>query len=129
MPLPSDVCATGWAGVLQLATDAIGISGRHRLIGLPTLLLDVPISTEADLAFVTALAAAFKVEDLDLWSVARGPDGASTGGVHGEFVNYAAVASGTDRGSGAATRNGQGRRGRAGGWPDRSPGVRPLSDW
>ena len=84
-----------WSGVLQLATDAIGNPDRHRLIGLPTLLLDVPVSTEAELAFVTALAAAapgmlatipaadaatlgrfrdrlgFKIEDLDQSRVAR----------------------------------------------------------
>src|SRR5829696_676899 len=47
-----------WPGVLQLATDAIGSSDRHRLIGLPTLLLDMAITTEAEFAFVTALLAA-----------------------------------------------------------------------
>jgi hypothetical protein len=44
-----------WSGVLQLATDAIGSPDRHRLVGLPTLLLDVAIATEAEFAFVTAL--------------------------------------------------------------------------
>jgi ATP-dependent helicase/nuclease subunit B len=92
-----------WAGVLQLATDSMSASHRHRLIGLPTLLLDVPISTEAELAFVTALAAAipgmlatipaadaatlvrfrdrlgFNVEDLDQLLVPADPDTASTG--------------------------------------------------
>ena len=34
-----------WPGVLQLATDAIESPDRHRLIGLPTLLLDVPIAS------------------------------------------------------------------------------------
>jgi ATP-dependent helicase/nuclease subunit B len=47
-----------WSGVLQLATDAIGSSDRHRLVGLPTLLLDMAITTEAELAFVTAILAA-----------------------------------------------------------------------
>jgi ATP-dependent helicase/nuclease subunit B len=92
-----------WSGVLQLATDAIGSPNRHRLIGLPTLLLDVAIATEAELAFVTALLAAapaalttapaadvatigrfrdrlgFKVEDLDHVPVAGEHDEASTG--------------------------------------------------
>jgi ATP-dependent helicase/nuclease subunit B len=91
-----------WPSVLQLTTDAIGSPDRLRLIGLPTLLLDVPIATEAELAFVAALAAAApamlatiptadaatlgrfrdllgcKVEDLDQSPVAREP-GASTG--------------------------------------------------
>src|SRR5262245_10158324 len=31
-----------WPGVLQVATDAIGGPDRHRLVGLPTVLLDVP---------------------------------------------------------------------------------------
>jgi hypothetical protein len=80
---------TDWPGTLELATNAIAELDRHRLVGLPTLLLDVSISTEAEFAFVTALAAAapemlaaipaadlatrerfrdrlgFKVEDLD----------------------------------------------------------------
>jgi hypothetical protein len=92
-----------WPGVLQLSTEAIGIPDRHRLIGLPTLLLDLPIATEAELAFVTALAAAApamlatipaadtatlgrfrdrlgcNVEDLDQLPAAREPSGSSTG--------------------------------------------------
>jgi ATP-dependent helicase/nuclease subunit B len=92
-----------WSGVLQLATDAIGSPNRHRLVGLPTLLLDVTITTEAELAFVTALVAAapavlatapaadaatigrlrnrlgFKVEDLDDVPVNGERDGASNG--------------------------------------------------
>jgi ATP-dependent helicase/nuclease subunit B len=80
---------TDWSGTLELATSAIAGLDRHRLIGLPTLLLDVPTVTEAEFAFVSALAAAspatlatipaadaatlnrfrirlgFKVEDLD----------------------------------------------------------------
>lgn len=47
-----------WSGVLQLATDAIGSANRHRLVGLPTVLLDVAIATEAELAFMAALVAA-----------------------------------------------------------------------
>ena len=46
-----------WPAVLALATEAISAPNRHRLIGLPTLLLDVSISTVAEMAFVTALAA------------------------------------------------------------------------
>jgi ATP-dependent helicase/nuclease subunit B len=48
---------TDWPGVLNLATEAA--SGRRacrRLINLPMLLLDVPISSEAELAFLDALA-------------------------------------------------------------------------
>ncbi len=44
---------TDWAGVLALATDAASAVGnRPRLIGLPMLLLDVPIRNEAEFAFV-----------------------------------------------------------------------------
>jgi CRISPR/Cas system-associated exonuclease Cas4 (RecB family) len=92
-----------WPGVLELATEAISSPGRHRLVGIPTLLLDVPISSESELAFVTALAAAapamlatipaadaatlvrfrdrlgFKVEDLDQPPVASHSGGATTG--------------------------------------------------
>ena len=51
---------TDWAGVLALATDAASAVGgnRPRLIGLPMLLLDVPIRNEAEFAFVRTLAAA-----------------------------------------------------------------------
>jgi RecB family exonuclease len=49
---------TDWAGVLGLATEAIQVGTRHRLVGLPTLLLDVAIASEAELAFVAALAGA-----------------------------------------------------------------------
>jgi ATP-dependent helicase/nuclease subunit B len=86
-----------------MPTEAISAPGRHRLVDLPTLLLDVPISNEAELAFVTALAGAapttlatvpaadlptlgrfrdrlgFKVEDLDQPPVAGNPSRASTG--------------------------------------------------
>ncbi len=51
---------TDWPGVLALATEAASAAGTnlHRLVGLPILLLDVPISSEAELVFVRALAAA-----------------------------------------------------------------------
>jgi ATP-dependent helicase/nuclease subunit B len=51
---------TDWPGVLALATDAASAVGgnRPRLIGLPILLLDVPVRDEAEFAFVRALAAA-----------------------------------------------------------------------
>jgi ATP-dependent helicase/nuclease subunit B len=54
----SDGSFCDWSDVLQIATDTIGSTDRDRLIGLPTLLLDVAIATEAEVAFVTALAAA-----------------------------------------------------------------------
>ena len=93
---------TDWPGVLGFATDAISAENGHRLTGLPTVLLDVPIPSEAELAFVTALAGAapamlatvhaadsatlgcfrdrlgFKIEDLDQSPVASNPDGTST---------------------------------------------------
>jgi hypothetical protein len=47
-----------WAGVLQHAGDAVKAANRHRLIGLPTLLLDVAVASEAEFAFVVALASA-----------------------------------------------------------------------
>ena len=51
---------TDWAGVLALATDAASAVGgnKPRLIGLPMLLLDLPIRDEAEFAFVRTLAAA-----------------------------------------------------------------------
>jgi ATP-dependent helicase/nuclease subunit B len=51
---------TDWPGVLALATEAASATGSnlHRLIGLPMLLLDVRVGSEAELAFVRALAAA-----------------------------------------------------------------------
>jgi hypothetical protein len=50
---------TDWAGVLALATDATdSCFGIHRLVGLPMLLLDVPITSKAELALLDALAAA-----------------------------------------------------------------------
>jgi ATP-dependent helicase/nuclease subunit B len=49
---------TDWPGVLALATEAAsgGQFGRHRLVGLPLLLLDVPIASTAELAFVQMFA-------------------------------------------------------------------------
>jgi ATP-dependent helicase/nuclease subunit B len=50
---------TDWPGVLALATEAAsGRVGVNRLVSLPMLLLDVPITSEAEFAFVDALAAA-----------------------------------------------------------------------
>ena len=50
---------TDWPGVLNLATEtASDRASSHRLIKLPMLLVDVPISSEADVAFLRALAAA-----------------------------------------------------------------------
>ena len=49
-----------WPDVLMLATEAAGRAGpdRHRLIGFPMLFLDVPLGSEAEVAFVRALATA-----------------------------------------------------------------------
>ena len=51
---------TDWPGVLALATEAASAVGgnRPRLIGLPMLLLDVPIRNEAEFVFVESLTAA-----------------------------------------------------------------------
>ena len=51
---------TDWPGVLALASEAASAVGgnRPRLIGLPTLLLDVPIGNEAEFVFVKSLTAA-----------------------------------------------------------------------
>ena len=47
---------TDWPGVLRLAASAAADRGyRHQLLGLPTLLLDVPVTTASDLAIVRAL--------------------------------------------------------------------------
>jgi hypothetical protein len=50
-------CLTDWPGVLALASEAASSFGdsRPRLVGLPTLLLDVPIEREAELVFVDSL--------------------------------------------------------------------------
>ena len=48
---------TDWAGLLTTATDALTSDGfTHRLIGLPTMLLDVPVTSEAEFNFVRALS-------------------------------------------------------------------------
>ena len=51
---------TDWAGVLAVATEAASAVGgdRPRLVGLPLLLLDAPISNQAEFEFVHALASA-----------------------------------------------------------------------
>jgi RecB family exonuclease len=47
---------TDWPGVLHFAVAAATDRGcRHQLLGLPTLLLDVPVTTASDLALVRAL--------------------------------------------------------------------------
>ena len=47
---------TDWPGVLQLAANAAADHGfRHQLLGLPTLLLDVAVTTASDFAIVRAL--------------------------------------------------------------------------
>src|SRR6516225_3797444 len=49
---------TDWPGVLRTATAAVTNLGcRHQLLGLPTLLLDVPLTTASDIALVRALCA------------------------------------------------------------------------
>jgi ATP-dependent helicase/nuclease subunit B len=48
---------TDWPGVLVLVADAVSGPNHHRLIDLPMLLLDVPITSDAELAFVGALVA------------------------------------------------------------------------
>jgi len=37
-----------WPGTLELAASAIAGSDRHRLVGLPVLMFDVPVRTEAE---------------------------------------------------------------------------------
>jgi hypothetical protein len=51
---------TDWAGVLAFANEAASaVNGeRLRLVGLPILLLDVPIGNEAELSFIHSLAVA-----------------------------------------------------------------------
>ena len=46
---------TDWAGLLAIATDAVtGEGSTHPLLGLPTIMLDVPVTTEAELDFLRA---------------------------------------------------------------------------
>jgi ATP-dependent helicase/nuclease subunit B len=47
-----------WSGTLELATSAIAQTDRHRLVGLPTLLLDVAVRTEAEFRFLSAFVSA-----------------------------------------------------------------------
>jgi RecB family exonuclease len=51
---------TDWPGVLALASETASAAtgDRPRLIGLPMLLLDVPLSNEAEFVFVDSLASA-----------------------------------------------------------------------
>lgn len=51
---------TDWPGLLALATETASAVGNNRLppIGVPTLFLDMPIGSEAELAFARAIAAA-----------------------------------------------------------------------
>jgi RecB family exonuclease len=53
----NESCLTDWPGVLALASEAARAAGdnRPRLVGMPTLLLDVPIENEAELVFVHSL--------------------------------------------------------------------------
>src|SRR6516165_12181595 len=49
---------TDWPGVLRTAAAAVTDTGcRHQLLGLPTLLLDVPLITASEIALVRALCA------------------------------------------------------------------------
>ena len=46
-----------WAGLLTIATDAVsGEGASHPLLGLPTIMLDVPITTEAEFDFLGAFS-------------------------------------------------------------------------
>ena len=56
----SQAGVTDWAGVLEFATEAASKIGgvRLHLIGLPMLLLDVPIGNEAELSFIHTLVLA-----------------------------------------------------------------------
>lgn len=47
-----------WSGTLELATSAIARSDQHRLVKLPTLLLDVAVRTEAEFGFLSAFVSA-----------------------------------------------------------------------
>src|SRR5262249_18556486 len=49
---------TDWPGLLRTAASAATDPGcRHQLLGLPTLLLDVPLITTSEIALVRALGA------------------------------------------------------------------------
>lgn len=49
-----------WSGTLDLAASAIARPDRHRLVGLPVLMLDVAVRPEAEFGFVSAFVAAAK---------------------------------------------------------------------
>jgi ATP-dependent helicase/nuclease subunit B len=52
---------TDWAGLLKIATDAVMSEGfAHPLIGLPTTIIDVPVTTEAELDFLRRSVLAFR---------------------------------------------------------------------
>jgi ATP-dependent helicase/nuclease subunit B len=52
----AEAALTDWAGVLISAVEAVmSRDFAHRLVGWPTLLLDVPLTSEAELAFVRSL--------------------------------------------------------------------------
>jgi ATP-dependent helicase/nuclease subunit B len=50
----AEMHVTDWAGILAVAGEGVP---SHRLSGLPVLMLDVPITSEAEFAFVRSLAA------------------------------------------------------------------------
>lgn len=52
----SEVGLIDWAGVLELAAAAASGDKSHQMIGLRTLLLDVPVNSESELRFVQAIA-------------------------------------------------------------------------
>jgi hypothetical protein len=47
-----------WSGILELAAREIATADRHRLVGLPVLMLDVAVRTEAEFGFVSAFVSA-----------------------------------------------------------------------
>ncbi len=47
-----------WSGTLELAISTIARPDRHRLVGLPTLLLDVAVRSEVEFEFLSALVLA-----------------------------------------------------------------------
>lgn len=47
-----------WSGTFEIAASAIAGPDRHRLVGLPLLMLDVPVRTEAEFGFVSAFVSA-----------------------------------------------------------------------
>jgi ATP-dependent helicase/nuclease subunit B len=52
----SDAALTDWPGILQLAAEAASKTKPDRLIGLPTLLLDVSVADEAERRFISVVA-------------------------------------------------------------------------